>query len=404
MSPCRCFGWGGGGRAGNAPAAGASAALEPRLPRTELPLALARPGQRAGAPPPLRVLSWNILADGLAQHGDFVNAPPEVLAWEYRLPRIVREIAEARPDIVALQEANHYGAGAARCGGRTRSVAVAKGAKARRAATADARRGCPTPPPPSSRPTTPPDATRPADELAAALKPLGLVGHWLPKRPAPPERYGAPPDGTALFYRAARLAPIEGPRGAPYARPGGGGGMTQGFVIATLRDTAAAGRPVVVAATHLKAKEGGPNEETRRLQVCPGRSASGVPHPPRGRGAGRAAFVAAASSARLPARRPPTRTPRPPRRAGAAASAARGSGARRRARGPSRGRRFGDGRLQHHPRQPHMLRARAPTGTRAAEHLVGPVGRRRRKRQRQRSGQQRRRGGGGSGGRRHGPP
>ncbi|GBF95430.1 hypothetical protein Rsub_08392 [Raphidocelis subcapitata] len=228
MAPCRCFGWGGGRGAGGAGApvpqqhAGAAAPPpaappEPWLPRTELPLA--HPAQRkprAAAPPPpppLRVLSWNVLADGLAQHGDFVNAPPGVLAWEYRLPRIVREIAEARPDIVSLQEANHY------------------------------------------------------EEIAAALQPLGLVGYHLPKRPAPPERFGAPPDGTALFYRAARLEPLDGPRGAPYARPDGGGAQTQGFVIATLRDAAAGGRAVVVAATHLKAKEGGPNEETRRLQA-----------------------------------------------------------------------------------------------------------------------------------------
>jgi hypothetical protein len=43
--------------------------------------------------------------------------------------------------------------------------------------------------------------------------------------------------------------------------------MTQGYMIAVLADRAAGGRAVVVAGTHLKAKEGGPNDETRRLQV-----------------------------------------------------------------------------------------------------------------------------------------
>jgi hypothetical protein len=56
--------------------------------------------------------------------------------------------------------------------------------------------------------------------------------------------------------------------------------MTQGFVAATLRDRES-GRLVVVAATHLKAKDGGPNDETRRAQVrgpyCPVRLASGGP-------------------------------------------------------------------------------------------------------------------------------
>jgi hypothetical protein len=119
-----------------------------------------------------------------------------------------------------------------------------------------------------------------AEEIAAALAPLGLTGAFLPKRPAPPERFGAPPDGVALFYRPERLDALEGPRGAPYVRPasgGGGGGdgpggsgggpMTQGYMLATLADRRAGGRPLVVAGTHLKAKEGGPNDETRRLQA-----------------------------------------------------------------------------------------------------------------------------------------
>ncbi len=111
----------------------------------------------------------------------------------------------------------------------------------------------------------------PADELAAALRPLGLTGYFLPKHPSPTERFGCPPDGTALFYRPSRLAPAPGGRGlrgAQYARTdGSGGAMTQGYVIGTLRDGEAGGRAVVVAGTHLKAKEGAPNDETRRQQV-----------------------------------------------------------------------------------------------------------------------------------------
>lgn len=69
-----------------------------------------------------------------------------------------------------------------------------------------------------------------------------------------------------MFYRTARLEPVDGPRGLQYARTDGAGLMTQGYVMATLRDVQA-GRLVVVAATHLKAKEGAPNDETRREQV-----------------------------------------------------------------------------------------------------------------------------------------
>jgi pentatricopeptide repeat protein len=39
------------------------------------------------APPPLRVLTWNTLADGLAQHGDFVKARAaarEGASWRHR--------------------------------------------------------------------------------------------------------------------------------------------------------------------------------------------------------------------------------------------------------------------------------------------------------------------------------
>ena len=102
----------------------------------------------------------------------------------------------------------------------------------------------------------------------------------MPKSPSPAQRFGAPPDGVALFWRAARLEPAAPPAAAPFARadggPGGGGGggggpaggaMTQGAIVATLRDRAARGRALVVAATHLKAKDGGPNDETRRRQA-----------------------------------------------------------------------------------------------------------------------------------------
>jgi len=199
MVRCHCFGLargsgkaGGGSHDGAGGAAGAAGAQQqagaacappptaaaptsaPKLPRTELPLQQTplaatstgqggkkQPRSSGKAAPPLRVMTFNILADGLAQHGDFVACPPEVLAWEYRFPRIIQvnsqvvalgaaclatdcsccrrlawmprssslcwrppalathatcdapkhqqEVKEAQCDIVCLQEANHYG-------------------------------------------------------------------------------------------------------------------------------------------------------------------------------------------------------------------------------------------------------------------------------------------------------
>jgi hypothetical protein len=86
---CRCWIWGrGDGGAAPLRAAGAqedqgerAAAMKsqdaaPKLRRTEAELqrpAGAPARGEPGAPPPLRVLSFNLLADGLAQNGDFIN-------------------------------------------------------------------------------------------------------------------------------------------------------------------------------------------------------------------------------------------------------------------------------------------------------------------------------------------
>lgn len=86
MTRCGCFGsWGRGASSGAAGGARLDAAQQqqapapppqpltppPKLPRTELPLSSSvDPG---GGAQPLRALTFNILADGLAQHGDFVN-------------------------------------------------------------------------------------------------------------------------------------------------------------------------------------------------------------------------------------------------------------------------------------------------------------------------------------------
>ena len=85
----------------------------------------------------LTVLQWNVLADGLAQNGDFqkvkslsvaprsdvhrssrtiletalhIQVSQQVLAWERRSLQILQEIVESRADLICLQEVNRYGA------------------------------------------------------------------------------------------------------------------------------------------------------------------------------------------------------------------------------------------------------------------------------------------------------
>jgi mRNA deadenylase 3'-5' endonuclease subunit Ccr4 len=102
--------------------------------------------------PPLRVMQWNILADGLAQFGDFIRAPKEILEWSTRAPKLLNKILEASADIVCLQELNHYD-----------------------------------------------------DYFLPELRQHGYLGLFKPKKHSPAMKYGCPPDGSAVFFRAARL-------------------------------------------------------------------------------------------------------------------------------------------------------------------------------------------------------
>jgi endonuclease/exonuclease/phosphatase family metal-dependent hydrolase len=107
----------------------------------------------------LRVLTWNVLADGLAQHGRWTHLPPgdasPALAWEQRFPRLLSEIVSARPDVVCLQECNNF-----------------------------------------------------REEWLPAMERLGYDGTVWTKPRSPCERYGADRDGLALFWRHGRLRPL----------------------------------------------------------------------------------------------------------------------------------------------------------------------------------------------------
>ncbi|XP_061901362.1 nocturnin isoform X2 [Entelurus aequoreus] len=59
--------------------------------------------------PSIRVMQWNILAQALGEGKDgFIRCPLEALNWKERKYLILEEILNYRPDIVCLQEVDHY--------------------------------------------------------------------------------------------------------------------------------------------------------------------------------------------------------------------------------------------------------------------------------------------------------
>lgn len=64
-----------------------------------------RLNRRAGGPT-VRVMQWNMLADGLAENGDFARCPASALEWGNRAPLVLSEIERAEADIVCMQEVN----------------------------------------------------------------------------------------------------------------------------------------------------------------------------------------------------------------------------------------------------------------------------------------------------------
>jgi Endonuclease/Exonuclease/phosphatase family len=60
----------------------------------------------------LRVLQFNALADGLSglrpDLGHFNRASKDFLVWEHRKSRILHEITQYEPDIITMQEVDHY--------------------------------------------------------------------------------------------------------------------------------------------------------------------------------------------------------------------------------------------------------------------------------------------------------
>ncbi|KAG2495540.1 hypothetical protein HYH03_006483 [Edaphochlamys debaryana] len=161
-----------------------------------------------------KVLQWNVLADGLAQNGDFCMVPPSCLEWEYRKPLLLQELLEADADIICLQELNHF------------------------------------------------------DELRQALGELGYDGAFREKHASPALKYEYPPDGMAVFYRRSRFSVVPGGvEGRSFQDDCTGREQSQGYLAICLADRVVGDARLLVVTTHLKAKDGAECEELRFQQA-----------------------------------------------------------------------------------------------------------------------------------------
>lgn len=152
--------------------------------------------------PPIRVMQWNILAQALGEGKDgFIRCPLDALNWQERKYLILEEILTYRPDILCLQEVDHY-----------------------------------------------------YDTFQPVLARLGYEGSFLAKpwSPCLDVEQNNGPDGCALFYRRSRfsLQATSHLRLSAMMLP-----TNQVAIVQTL-SCRVTGRRLCVAVTHLKARSG----------------------------------------------------------------------------------------------------------------------------------------------------
>lgn len=168
-----------------------------RLNRTFVQTGHGDPRQTA-----IRVMQWNVLAQALGEGMDsFVKCPMDALNWPERKYLILEEILTYRPDIVCLQEVDHY-----------------------------------------------------FDMFQPILSSLGYQSSFCPKpwSPCLDVKNNNGPDGCALFFNHKRFQLISTTNlrlSAMMLK------TNQVAIIATLR-CQATGRAFCVAVTHLKARSG----------------------------------------------------------------------------------------------------------------------------------------------------
>jgi len=167
----------------------------------------------------IKVMQYNLLADGLAQTGGFEFATAEQLSWEYRWRLHCEEIKACDADILGVEELNH-------------------------------------------------------PESLASLLPTHTM-MYVPKMDSAALKVAnAPPDGVALLVRR-NMFEVLNVDIVYYTEPPNSKACVgeecllsnQNAIVCVLRDRRVAGGVLVVAVTHLKAKGGEENEAKRRHQV-----------------------------------------------------------------------------------------------------------------------------------------
>lgn len=152
--------------------------------------------------PSIRVMQWNILAQALGEGKDeFIRCPLDALNWQERKYLILAEILTYRPDILCLQEVDHY-----------------------------------------------------YDTFQPIMTSLGYHGSFLPKpwSPCLGVEQNNGPDGCALFYRRSRFSL----QATAHLRLSGMMLPTNQVAIVQTLNCRATGRQLCVAVTHLKACSG----------------------------------------------------------------------------------------------------------------------------------------------------
>eukprot|EP00996_Jenningsia_fusiforme_P001460 NODE_2341_length_1226_cov_26.514868_g2135_i0.p1 GENE.NODE_2341_length_1226_cov_26.514868_g2135_i0~~NODE_2341_length_1226_cov_26.514868_g2135_i0.p1 ORF type:complete len:405 (+),score=79.06 NODE_2341_length_1226_cov_26.514868_g2135_i0:93-1217(+) len=137
---------------------------------------------------------------------DSISSPDVVLDWNARKWRLLEEIVRVNPDILTVQEIDHY-----------------------------------------------------HNFFEPALAALGYEGKFLPKLDSPSLMFGWWSDGTAMFWKSSSCELVQDDSGRfdPSGRP---------YLCCHLLEHRS-GRPLVVATTHLKAKATQANEGKRHADI-----------------------------------------------------------------------------------------------------------------------------------------
>ena len=142
----------------------------------------------------MKLMQFNILADGLAQHGNFSYCAEDNLSWSFRWPLIYQSIRSVDPDVLFVQELNH------------------------------------------------------AECFAISLSEYTMV--TCTKLESPAQRYGFAPDGCAIFVKKSCLTILD----VDVSYFTGLKAINSGYIVVKAKDVRN-GRNIILACSHLKAKE-----------------------------------------------------------------------------------------------------------------------------------------------------